>query len=101
MNNYRISRIDVELEAVVDCRDLCALGVTREELLSDTDYEAGQTLAHTAITKGAEGILAPSATRIGDNLILFPNQLRSTSRLEVTGFRDELHLYPAGDSPQE
>jgi hypothetical protein len=35
-----------------------------------------------------EGLLVRSATRLGDNLILFPDNLRAGSRIEVVPSRD-------------
>jgi hypothetical protein len=35
-----------------------------------------------------EGLIAPSATRLGDDLILFPENLRAGSRVEIVSGRD-------------
>jgi hypothetical protein len=54
----------------------------------DTDYEATQAIGAAAFADGLEGLLVPSATRLGDNLILFPDNLRAGSRIEVVSSRD-------------
>jgi len=61
-----------------------ALGLTHDALLDDPMYTTGQQLGLAAVRRGAEGILIPSATRAGDNLILFPDNLLPTSRIAVT-----------------
>lgn len=81
---YRRTRLIVDVTHVLDCRDVTALGLTYEALLDDTAYDAGHKLGLTAVQRGAEGILVPSATRAGDNLILFPDNFLSTSRIVVT-----------------
>lgn len=88
LNEYRLSEIDVELEAVLDCRDAAAFGLSTEDLTRDYDFAITQEIAAAAIAQGAEGILVPSATGLGDNLVVLPAQLRSSSRLTVAGSRD-------------
>lgn len=88
LNEYRLSEIEVELEAVLDCRDAAALGLSPQDLIRDSDFAITQEIAAATIAQGAEGILVPSATGLGDNLVVFPAQLRSGSRLAVAGNRD-------------
>lgn len=88
LNEYRLSEIELELEAVLDCRDAAALGLSPEDLIRDYDFTITQEVAAAAIAQGAEGILVPSATGLGENLVVFPAQLHSTSRLAVVGGRD-------------
>lgn len=88
LNEYRLSELEVELKAVLDCRDAAALGLSLEDLTRDYDFAITQEVAAAAIAQGAEGILVPSATGLGDNLVVFPAQLHSTSRLAVVGSRD-------------
>ncbi|MBI4496616.1 MAG: RES family NAD+ phosphorylase [Chloroflexi bacterium] len=88
LNEYRLSELAVELGAVLDCRDAAALGLSPGALVRDYDFTLTQEIAAAAIAHGAEGILVPSATALGDNLVVFPAQLRSTSRLTVVGGRD-------------
>lgn len=88
LNEYRLSELDVELETVLDCRDPAAFGLSAEDLIRDFDFTMTQEIAAAAIAQGAEGILVPSASGLGDNLVVFPAQLRSGSRLAVVGSRD-------------
>lgn len=88
LNDYRVSELDAELEAVLDCRDAAALGLEPNDLVRDYDFEITQELASAAITQDAEGVLVPSATALGDNLIVFPALLRGGSRLRVISSRD-------------
>jgi len=81
---YRRTRLIVDVTQVLDCRDVTAMGLTHEALLDNMAYNAGHKLGLAAIQRGAEGILVPSATRAGDNLILFPDNVLSTSRIVVT-----------------
>jgi RES domain-containing protein len=90
LNEYRITEIGILLSAVLDCRDLGTLGLPADDLWHDLDYEIPQSLAAAAIRAHAEAILVPSATRLGDNLVLFPTVLRPRSRLEVRGSRDPM-----------
>lgn len=88
LNEYRLSELEVELEAVLDCRDAAAFGLSPDNLTRDYDFAITQEIAAAAIAQGAEGILVRSATGLGDNLVVFPAQLHSTSRLAVVGSRD-------------
>jgi len=88
LNEYRLSELEVELEAVLDCRDSAALGLSPKDLTRDYDFTITQEVAAAAIAQGAEGILVPSATGLGDNLVVFPAQLHGTSRLAAVGSRD-------------
>lgn len=88
LNEYRLSELEVELEAVLDCRDAAAFGLSPEDLIRDYDFAMTQEIAAAAIAQGAEGILVPSATGLGDNLVVFPAHPHRTSRLAVVGSRD-------------
>lgn len=88
LNEYRLSEIEVELEAVLDCRDAAAFGLSPEDLIRDYDFATTQEVAAAAIAQGAEGVLAPSATGLGEDLVVFPAQLRSGSSLAVASSRD-------------
>lgn len=84
-----ISEIALDLSAVMDCRDVRAMGLTPplekpEDLFHDTDYSVGQELAAAVIARGAEAMLIPSAVGgHSTSLIAFPHSLRSTSRVEL------------------
>lgn len=87
-NEYRLTELRVSLTAVIDLRDPAALTLPADALLHDTDYRIPQALAAAARERGAEGIMVPSATRLGDNLIIFADRLAATSKLSVVGSRD-------------
>ena len=76
LNDYRLSELSVRVRAVLDCRDPVPLGLRFDDLVHDTDYEATQAFGAAAFADGLEGLLVHSATRLGDNLILFPDNLR-------------------------
>ncbi len=83
LNELRLSELNVELSVVLDCRDSGALGLTAGHLVRDYDFEVTQELAAAAIAAHSEAILVPSATGLGDNLIVFPSRLHPASRLTV------------------
>ena len=66
-----------------DCRDSMKLGIDRSELLHDYDLDVSQGLAEAARNRDAEGILVPSATLLGDALVIFPDRLLEGSATEV------------------
>lgn len=67
---------------MLDCRDVGGLGITIEDLLNDVDVDIPQRLALAAIAKGAKGLLVPSATLLGDKLVLFVDRRRSDSLVQ-------------------
>ena len=88
LNDFRLSELSASLHELADCRDPSALGLAPEDLAHDTDYRATQSLGAAADARGLEGLLVPSATGLGDNLILFPQNLLAGSRLTVVSSRD-------------
>jgi RES domain-containing protein len=75
--------IDVELQAVLDLRtpdSLSRVGLTLDQLRSYSMREC-QAVGEAAHRLNFEGILAPSATGIGDVLAVFELNLRPTSRV--------------------
>lgn len=87
INDYRLSELEIELGSVLDCRDP-VLGLAPGDLVREQNVVVTQEMGAAAIARGAEGILVPSATGLGDNLVIFPGQLQDNSRLEVLGSRD-------------
>ena len=87
LNDFRLSDLCVSLQQVVDCRDPSTLGLSPEDLSHDTDYRATQALGTAAYSVGLEGLVVPSATRLGDNLILFPQNLLAGSRVRPGDLR--------------
>lgn len=88
LNGYRLSELSVAAERVVDCRDPDKVGLSPEDLIDDFDLSATRALGEAAFAAGAEGILVVSATGLGDNLVLFPENMGPGSRLEVLSARD-------------
>lgn len=78
---FRFTEIEVDLQAVADCRDYDAVGIDRSRFLDDWDYSTGHALAVAVRRSGAEAMLVPSASGLGDNLVLFPDLLRPGSTL--------------------
>jgi RES domain-containing protein len=94
---YRLTELYVEAGAVLDCREPSVVGLTREDLLDDLDYTVPRQLAAAAFDVGAEGILVPSATNLGDNLVLFTEKRRRGSLLIVTNSVDpQIYVNRAG-----
>jgi hypothetical protein len=74
-NEFLLSELSVALPGVVDCRDVMAMGLSAGDLLHDTDYGVPHGLAAAALVGGAKGMIVPSATLLGDNLIILPENL--------------------------
>jgi hypothetical protein len=81
LTDFRFTEIWVQFDRVLDCRNLAELETRDEELFDDFDYTSGQALARAALDRGVEALLVPSATRLGDNLIIFPHLRRPGSVL--------------------
>jgi hypothetical protein len=81
LNDYRFTELWVELAAALDCHDLDAMGLQLIDLIGEDSYDVPRGIAFAAMQTGMEAILVPSATRLGDNLILFPDRLRLDSVL--------------------
>ena len=94
------TRIEVDLQAVLDFMDPGPAGLTVDDLCQDTDdpkvdYELPHQIAAAAIAMGAEALLVPSATRVDDgipNVIIFTAQLRPGSRIRVVETVEPRHL---------
>jgi RES domain-containing protein len=86
--SYSLSELSVELSVVLDCRQPAHLGLRADDVCEDLDYTVPQAIAAAAIARGAEGLLVPSATRLGDNLILFPTHYRARSTVAVVKTTD-------------
>lgn len=88
LNNRRMSKIYASLSTVADCLDVRALGLTLPgqepaDLFHDTDYTVGQELAAAVRARGCEAMLVPSATKFGNSLIVFPDNLTSSATIEL------------------
>ena len=84
----RLTRLSVRLAAILDCRDPTVMGLDPEMLLHDTDYELTQAIGEASLARGVEGIIVPSATLLGDNLILWMAQIHPDSQLTVVRSED-------------
>lgn len=83
IRDARRTEIEVKVSLVLDCRDVAALALSEDVLLDDWNYEAGHVLGHDAVDRGAEAMLVPSATRLGDNLIVFTANLHPESSVTI------------------
>lgn len=92
IKDARRSEIEIALSLTLDCRDVVARGIPEDALLDDRDYEAGHVLGRVVAERGAEAMLVPSATRLGDNLIVFTRNLRPGARVDVVRFDLLTHL---------
>jgi RES domain-containing protein len=95
VKGMRRTEIAVNLSFVLDCRDIAVLGIPEDALLDDRNYDAGHVLGRAVVACGAEAMLVPSATRLGDNLIVFTVNLRSSARLDITRYQLLTHLRKA------
>lgn len=94
LNGYRISEIVVRLDNVLDCRNADALGLEMVDLCHDTDFTIPHLLARETLSRGFEGMLVPSATFLGDNLIVFPKNVSDTALFNVVGERNPALYVP-------
>lgn len=90
--DYRLSELAVGLTLVLDIRDPASHGIDVDALLDDWNRTLGQQIGEAALDRGVEGILVPSASRLGDNLIIFPDNLAPASRVSVVSYRSLYHV---------
>jgi len=83
----RLSEIDLTLSAVLDLRDPSMIGLTQGDLIGQ-DYTLTQEIALAALERGAEALLVPAASLIGNNLVILVDNLLPTSRVQVIGSVD-------------
>ncbi len=88
VRNKRLSELQLDLCLVIDCRDLARLGVSPDDFFHDTNYRIPQELGKAAYARGVEAMLVPSATLLGDNLIVFNRNLAESARITVIGSVD-------------
>jgi hypothetical protein len=84
----RLTTLSISLSALLDCRDPAVLGLDPELLLHDTDYELTQAVGEAALARGVEGVIVPSATLLGDNIVLWMAQLRPGSQISFVRSED-------------
>jgi len=79
--------IEIRLQKVLDLTAdaaLGALGLSREALIP-ADHSMTQAISLQARKAGFQGLMVPSATGTGANLIVFENNLSAGCRIEVRG----------------
>lgn len=87
LNDYYLTKLEISLTTVVDFRDPMVMGLEPEDLHHDVEYGVTQSLGQAAYEAGFEGIFVPSATNLGDNLVVFPDHLRGDSIIAVVESR--------------
>ena len=95
VKGMRRTEIAVNLSSVLDCRDIAVLGIPEDALLDDRNYDAGHALGRAVVERGTEAMLVPSATRLGDNLIVFTANLRPDAYLDIVRYQPLTHLRKA------
>ncbi|MHB8644618.1 MAG: RES family NAD+ phosphorylase [Thermomicrobiales bacterium] len=94
LNSYRISEIVVWLDSILDCRNADALGLEVVDLCHDTDFTIPHLLARETLSRGFGGMLVPSATLLGDNLIVFPKNVSDAASFNIVGERNPALYVP-------
>lgn len=80
-----VGEINIRLYKVLDltqASNLKKLGLSRENLISP-DYSTTQAISLAARQAGLQGLIVPSATSQGDNLIVFENNLGEGCFIEI------------------
>jgi RES domain-containing protein len=88
LTDRRVTELDVSLSGVIDLRDASVIGLTTEDLVDDRRYDLTQEIALAALERGAEGLLVPAASLLGNNLVVLFDNLHPGSRIEVRRFID-------------
>jgi len=82
--DYRLTEVALTLAAVLDLRDVATHGIDDTILLDDYDYTTAHSIAGAAVRRGADGLLVPSATRLGHNIIVLPDNLGPRTAVAAT-----------------
>ena len=64
------------------------MGLAPNALFHATNYDLTQAIGGAALARGVEGILVPSATRLGDNIVLWMEQIRPDSQITIISSED-------------
>lgn len=97
MKNQALSEFRVRLQTVYDLSKPEEVGIDSEALVNNHDYTFSQSLSATLRDRGAEALLVPSATLLGNNLVVFPDRLHDESGLEILGTRETRLYVPSPD----
>jgi hypothetical protein len=85
----RLTEVSVSLARAIDVRDPSVLGLSVDDLTRDHDWTVPhpptitQLIGLAALDVGAEGLLFPAASLVGNNLVIFPDNLSPASTLQV------------------
>ena len=80
-----IAKINIRLDKVLDLTQtstLKILGLSKNDLIS-SDYSMTQAISMIAREAGFRGLIVPSATSAGDNLIIFESNLGKGCLIEI------------------
>jgi len=80
-----IAKINVRLDKVLDLTQsstLEMLGLSKDDLIS-SEYSVTNAISMIARQAGFRGLIVPSATSAGDNLIIFENNLGKGCLIEI------------------
>lgn len=86
----RRTRLRVELSRVLDLRDPSVIGLRLDDLCQD-DFEGNgptHAIGRAAFEREVEGLLVPSASRDGTNLVVFTDNLLPGSHIEIIDWED-------------
>jgi RES domain-containing protein len=87
LNSRELSQLRVEIGPVLDCRNLTKLGMSEEQLFDPKNWCLAQALgkaarSHTVDGQRVAGLLVPSATKLGTNLVIFVSNLKEDGIIE-------------------
>src|SRR4030067_2806071 len=85
-----IAKINIRLDKVFDLTQastLKILGLSKNDLISP-DYPMSQAISMIAREAGLRGLILPSATSGGNNLIIFENNLGKGCLIEIDDIRE-------------
>ncbi len=82
LKNNVLSELDVDLSAVLDLSDPTRIGLNQDDL-TGSDTTICQSIGRVAVLRGIQGILVPSATHLGTNLVCFPQNFTASSIIRL------------------
>jgi RES domain-containing protein len=85
-----MAEINIRLDKVLDLTQastLKILGLSKNDLIS-SDYSITQAISMIAREAGFRGLIVPSATSGGNNLIIFENNLGKGCLIEIDDIRE-------------
>src|SRR4030067_3410217 len=85
-----IATINITLDKVLDrtqASTLTIIGLSKSDLIS-SDYSITQAISMIAREAGLRGLIVPSATSGGNNLIIFENNLGKGCLIEIDDIRE-------------